>query len=73
MAKLQGRIRYEEDWKEVKQGGEWYLFEIFREDTQDWGLDTAFPLKYEGEYIHYTALTKIREWQNLGIEFYFGK
>lgn len=64
--KLQGRIRYVEDWH---GRGEHYLFEVKWSDEKEWGLDTAYGLIEDA--IHYTALTKIREWQNLGIEFWF--
>ena len=75
-AKLQGRIRYVEDWN--KQG-EHYLFEIKWSDEEEWGLEIACklwsdePYGGKGEYcmLHYTALTKIREWQRLGVEFWF--
>lgn len=73
MAKVQGRIRYVENWELDPKGGEWYLFEIFRKDTQDWGLDTAYPLSKDGEMINYRALTHVRQWQNLGIDFHFGE
>lgn len=66
---VEGRIRYVNN--EERFEGEWYLFEIFQKDTKEWGLDTAYPLKYDGEFIHYQALTKVREWLNLGIKFHF--
>lgn len=78
--KLQCRIRYEENWNER---GEYFIFENKWTDEDSWGLDSAFPLlDYRGEdgtvleqdkgaVLHYTALTKIRELQNMGIEFYF--
>lgn len=72
--KLQCRIRYEEDWNGQ---GEYFIFENKWTNEDHWGLDTAFKLRdsetEKGALIHYTALTKIRELQNLGIEFYFGK
>ena len=72
--KLEGRIRYEENWRDE---GEYYIFEIkwSNEGEDAWGLDTAFKLlDYRDEpaaVISYRALTKIREWQNLGIDFYW--
>lgn len=66
--KLQGRIHYEEDWN---GHGEHFVFETKWPDEKEWGLDTAFPIVNDN--IHYTALTKVREWQKLGIEFWFGK
>ena len=72
--KLQGRIRYVEDWNGQ---GEYFVFETKWSNEQDWGLDTAFKLldygDEKGVVLNYTALTKIREWQKLGIEFWFGK
>lgn len=65
-AKLVGRIRYEENWNGQ---GEYFIFENKWTDEEDWGLEMAVPCV--DDRIHYTALTKIREWQNLGIEFYF--
>ncbi len=61
------RIRYEEDFC---GRGEYFVFETKWSDEDGWGLDTAFPIR-EGR-IHYTALTKIRELQSLGVRFYFG-
>jgi len=72
--KLQCRIRYEEDWNGQ---GEYFIFENKWTNEDHWGLDTAFKLRdsetEKGALIHYTALTKIRELQALGIEFYFSK
>ena len=65
-AKLQGRIRYVEDWN---GRGEHYLFESKWSDENEWGLDTAFHL--EDDMIHYTALTKVREWLRLGVDVRF--
>lgn len=64
---LEARIRYVEDWN---GDGEHYLFENRWTNENEWGLESAFPLK--DDMIYYTALTKIREWKNLGIPFYFG-
>ena len=73
---LEGRIRYEENYRNE---GEYFLFETKWSDEEEWGLDTAFKLwpddvyggKGEFNMLHYTALTKIREWQKLNIKFYF--
>ena len=62
---LEARIRYEENWRGQ---GEHYLLEN-RWSDEEWGLEIACPLVEDR--IHYTALTKIREWQRLGIPFYF--
>ena len=70
-----GRIRYDENWHGE---GEHYIFEWKYEDEDDnqWSMESAFPLvSYEdgklvrgkGDLIHYTALTKVREWQKQGI------
>ena len=74
--KLMGRIHYEEDWHGL---GEHFIFDTkwSNEGEDDWGLDTAFKLlDYNGEagaVISYKAITKIREWQRMGIDFRFGK
>lgn len=73
MARVQGRIRYVENWEENPRGGEWFLFEIQSRDTGEWGLDTAYPLSADGESLNYRALTHVREWMDLGIEFHFGE
>lgn len=75
--KMIGRIRYIEHY--VIGGideGEHYLFEWkwSDEDENQWSLDCAAKLWNFGEYhdmIHYTALTKVREWMKLGIDFWF--
>lgn len=72
-AKLEGRIRYVKDWHGE---GEHYLFESkwTNEGESEWSLESAFPLYGDGkekELIHYTALTKIREWKRLGMDFRF--
>lgn len=70
-----GRIRYDENWHGE---GEHYVFEFKFEDEDDncWSMESAFPLVSfkdgemicgSGDFIHYTALTKIREWQKQGI------
>ena len=64
--KLQGRIRYD---KNYMGRGEHYMFEVKHENEEEWGLDKAFPLK--DDMVHYTALTEIRQWQYLEIEFWF--
>ena len=72
------RIRYVENWNGK---GEHFVFENHWTD-EEWGLDCAFPLVRvedgdviygEGEMLHYTALTKIRELQQLNVPFYFSK
>lgn len=72
--KLMGRIRYEEDWNGM---GEHFIFENKWSDEDEWGLEVAFKLLdyngKKGEVISYQALTKIREWKRLGVDFYFGK
>lgn len=60
------RIRYEENYRD---DGEHYIFENKWTDEETWGLDTAFKLI--DDRISYQALTKIREMQRNGIEFYF--
>ena len=74
---LECRIRYDEDWHGL---GEYYVFENKWTNEESWGTDCACPLiSYEngeriigkGDYLHYTALTKIRDLINLGIRFYF--
>ena len=65
--KLIGRIRYEEDWN---GRGEYYIFENKWSNEEEWGLECAFPLV--NDMVHYEALTLIRQWQRLGMEFYFG-
>lgn len=64
--KLQGRIRYEENYM---NNGEYYVFEIKHSDEKEWELDTAYKLI--DDRLSYEALTKIREWQRLDIDFYF--
>lgn len=70
-----GRIRYDENWMNE---GEHYVFEFRWEDEgeNDWSMECAFPLlSYKdgelvcgkGDLIHYTALTKVREWMKQGI------
>ena len=78
--KMIGRVRYVEDWYGQ---GEHFLFECKWEDEPEtgWSLDSAFPLfdvidgeikTGTGDYIHYTALTKIREWRKTSItDIYF--
>ena len=69
---LEGRIRYEENYRGQ---GEHFIFELKWSDEEEWGLDTAFKLhdaeyegvKEEGVLVHYTALTKIREWMKTGV------
>lgn len=70
-----GRIRYDENWMNE---GEHYVFEFKFEDEDDnsWSMESAFPLVSfkdgemicgSGDFIHYTALTKVREWMKQGI------
>lgn len=72
--KLEGKITYVEDWYGK---GEYYIFSTKWTNEDEWGLDTAFKLLDYGEekagVISYQALTKIREWQRMGIPFHFGK
>ena len=72
--KLIGRIHYDADWHGM---GEYFIFETKWTNEEEWGLDTAFKLldynDEPGAVISYKALTKIREWTRLGIDFYFGK
>ena len=63
---LEARIRYCENWNGK---GEHYVVETKWTHEEEWGLDTAFPLRDDN--IHYTALTKVRELMNMGIPFYF--
>lgn len=65
-AKLEGRIRYVEDWNGM---GEHFVFETKWSNEKDWGLDTAFKLI--DDKLSYMALTTVRQWQRLGIEYYF--
>lgn len=62
------RIRYDENWNGE---GEHFIFEGKWSNEDNWGFVSAFQLM--NNMIHYTALTKIRELKNLGIEFYFKK
>lgn len=71
--KMIGRISYVENWNNQ---GEYYVFEWKFEDEENWSFESAFPLCEwkdgktvlgSGNMIHYTALTKIREWMKLGI------
>lgn len=70
--RLECRIRYVEDWN---GRGEHFVFENKWTNEDAWGLDTAFPLFDaewgKGELIHYTALTKIRDLMDMGIDVYF--
>lgn len=77
--RLECRIRYAENWNGQ---GEHFVFENKWTNEEEWGLDSAFPLvtvedgdviRGEGELIHYTALTKVRELMKLGVHFYFSK
>lgn len=71
---LEGRIRYDANYKDK---GEYFVFELKWSNESEWGLEKAFPLVKKDEdddeynFIHFTALTAIRQWQNLGIKFYF--
>ena len=66
--KLLGRIRYVEDWMDR---GEYFVFETRWEDEEDWGLDTAYPLK--DDKLSWRALYKACEWKELGIDFFYGE
>ena len=74
MAKLQGRIRYEENWN---GRGEYFVYETKWSNEKEWGLDTAFNLldygEEKGAVVRYEAVTKIREWMRQGVEVHFGK
>ena len=63
-AKLQCRIRYDENYRDT--GKEYYVFETKWTTEEEWGLDTAFPVK--DDMISYQALTRVRETMKLGIE-----
>lgn len=71
--KMIGRITYVENWHGQ---GEHYVFEWRFEDDDEWNFECAAPLcewkngeiiTGHGEMIHYTALTKLREWAKIGI------
>lgn len=73
--KMIGRISYVENWHGE---GEHYVFEwkFDDEDNNQWSFECAAPLcefkdgkvvTGSGEMVHYTALTKIREWSKIGI------
>lgn len=64
MAKIKGRIRYDENWN---GHGEYFCFEIKSEN--EWGLDTAFRLI--DDRLSYQALTKVREWMRNGVDFHW--
>ena len=77
--KIIGRIRYEEHYVVGNRDeGEHYIFEWKYEDEDEnqWNMESAFPLVSfkegetvcgSGDLIHYTALTKVREWMKQGI------
>ena len=68
--KLEGRIRYfKGEFNANEKYDEWYIFEIKWRSEDEWGLEVAFPLV--DDKLHYTALTQIRKWQQLGIPFHF--
>ena len=71
--KMIGRIRYVENWHDE---GEHFVFEHRFEDEDDWTFESASPLCHpessemipgSGDWLHYEALTKIREWSKSGI------
>lgn len=66
--RLQGRIRYVENFMDE---GEFYVFEIKWTNEDSWGMETAYRLI--DDRLSYEALTHIRKWQDLGIEFWFAK
>lgn len=74
--KMVGRISYVENWHNE---GEHFVFEwkFKNEDDSKWNFECAAPLcdlkdgklvTGSGEMIHFTALTKIREWKKIGID-----
>lgn len=77
--KIIGRIRYEEHYViGNRDEGEHYIFEWKYEDEDEnqWNMESAFPLVSfkegeivcgSGDFIHYTALTKVREWMKQGV------
>lgn len=77
-AKLEGRIRFDSDWN---GHGEHFVFEIKQSSEKEWGLASAFRLLDfdDGDYheektlVNYQAITTIREWMRLGVQFHFGK
>ena len=72
--KLVGRIRYEEDWN---GRGEHFIFENKWSNEDEWGLECAFKLldygDEKGAVVSYKAITLIRQWKELGVDFHFGK
>lgn len=66
--KLQGRIRYEENFM---GDGEAFIFEIKWTNEKEWGLETAY--RCIDDRISWEALAHVRKWMNLGIEFWFAK
>lgn len=63
---VRGRIRYDENFMNE---GEFYVFELANGKEDEWTLETAYKLVEDR--VSYEALTHIRNWQNLGIDFYF--
>ena len=68
----EARIRYEENGRD---GMEYYIFESKWSNEDEWGTEIEVPLlDYKDEkavLVHFQALTRIREWQKLGIPFHF--
>ena len=71
--KMVGRISYVKNWHDE---GEHYVFEWRYEDEDEWNFECAAPLcewkdnelkTGSGDFIHYSALTKIRDWNHIGI------
>lgn len=71
--KMIGRISYVENWRNE---GEHFVYEHRFEDEDDWTFESASPLCEwkdgklkvgSGDFIHFEALTKIREWKKIGI------
>lgn len=71
--KMFGRISYVENWHGE---GEHFVFEWRFDGEEEWTFECAAPLcepkdgemkPGRGDWIHYEALTKIREWRKLGI------
>lgn len=64
-AKLEGRVRYEENWRGE---GEYFIFEIKWSDEDEWGLETAYHCV--DDKVSWTVIAHFRKWQDLGIDYY---
>ena len=71
--KMVGRISYVENWHGE---GEHFVFEYRWDDEDEWSFECVAPLcswedgklmTGKGDFLSYTALTKLREWSKLGI------